>query len=103
MIEEEELQKNALTVGTHVLHNLAALMKEFPDVIGDVRGKGLMIGVELVADPETREPLPVDVVGQLFEDIKDSGVLIGKGGVNGNVRMTIDIKEQTKTYVFTKL
>lgn len=85
MIEEENLQENALQVGTRTLRNLAELMKEFPDVVGDVRGKGLMIGVELVADPETREPLPVDQVGQIFEDIKDAGVLIGKGGVSGNV------------------
>ncbi|XP_001607441.1 alanine--glyoxylate aminotransferase 2, mitochondrial [Nasonia vitripennis] len=85
VIKEENLQENALTVGTRMLHGLAELMKEFPDVVGDVRGKGLMIGVELVADPETREPLPVDQVCQIFEDIKDAGVLIGKGGVKGNV------------------
>ena len=85
MIKEENLQENALKVGTSILEQLAELMKEFPNVVGDVRGKGLMIGLELVADPDTREPLPADQVIQIFEDVKDSGVLIGKGGVNGNV------------------
>ncbi|XP_014233656.1 alanine--glyoxylate aminotransferase 2, mitochondrial isoform X1 [Trichogramma pretiosum] len=85
VIEEESLQENAHTVGTQLLHDLASLMREFPETIGDVRGKGLMIGVELVADPETREFLPADDVAFIFEDIKDSGVLIGRGGVKGNV------------------
>lgn len=60
-------------------------MKEFPTVIGDVRGKGLMIGIELVSNTETRDPLAADEVVQMFEDVKDSGVLIGKGGAKGNV------------------
>ncbi|XP_014217670.1 alanine--glyoxylate aminotransferase 2, mitochondrial [Copidosoma floridanum] len=85
VIEEENLQENARIVGTRIIEALAELQGEFPDVVGDVRGKGLMIGVELVADAETREPLPADQVAQIFEDIKDAGVLIGKGGVNGNV------------------
>ncbi|XP_058794810.1 alanine--glyoxylate aminotransferase 2, mitochondrial isoform X2 [Phymastichus coffea] len=85
IIDEENLRQNALTVGTHLLNNLASLMKDFPALVGDVRGKGLMIGVELVVDPETKEPLPAAAVAQIFEDVKDAGVLIGKGGVRGNV------------------
>ena len=85
MIDEENLQENSHIVGTHLIRNLVTLMKEFPDVVGDVRGKGLMLGIELVANPDTCEPLPVDDVMHIFEDVKDSGVLIGKGGVNGNV------------------
>jgi alanine-glyoxylate transaminase/(R)-3-amino-2-methylpropionate-pyruvate transaminase len=64
---------------------LASLLKEFPLVVGDVRGKGLMIGIELVHDPETKESLPADDIAQIFEDVKDMGVLFGIGGVKGNV------------------
>lgn len=44
------MQKNSEVVGTYFLEELLQLKKEFPDVIGDVRGKGLMIGVEFVTD-----------------------------------------------------
>ena len=50
MIEEEELQENAATVGTHLLEGLSQLRTEFPDLVGDVRGKGLMIGVEMICN-----------------------------------------------------
>lgn len=85
VIEEEELQKNCLEVGTHLLHRLSTLMLEYPNIIGDVRGKGLMIGVELINDPLTKESLDTQSVSDIFEDMKDMGVLVGKGGVNGNV------------------
>ncbi|XP_008544084.1 alanine--glyoxylate aminotransferase 2, mitochondrial [Microplitis demolitor] len=85
IIDEEQLQENCKIVGTHLLHRLSTLMLDYPTIIGDVRGKGLMIGIELVGGVETKEPLPVEQVLDIFEDIKDMGVLIGKGGVNGNV------------------
>jgi alanine-glyoxylate transaminase/(R)-3-amino-2-methylpropionate-pyruvate transaminase len=50
VIKEEKLQENALRVGTHLLQRLAKLRDQFPDVIGDVRGKGLIIGMEMVTD-----------------------------------------------------
>lgn len=87
IIDEEQLQENCKIVGTHLLHRLSTLMLDYPTIIGDVRGKGLMIGIELVGGVETKEPLPVEQVLDIFEDIKDMGVLIGKGGVNGNVRI----------------
>ena len=49
MIDEEGLQQNSDVVGTFFLNELAKLRDEF-EIIGDVRGKGLMIGVELVED-----------------------------------------------------
>ncbi len=49
MIDEEGLQQNSDVVGTYFLNELAKLRDEF-EIIGDVRGKGLMIGVELVED-----------------------------------------------------
>ena len=50
VIKEENLQENALRVGTHLLQRLGKLRDQLPDVIGDVRGKGLFIGVEMVTD-----------------------------------------------------
>lgn len=84
VIEEENLQKNALVVGTHFLKQLEKL-RDKHSVIGDVRGKGLMIGVELVEDRTTRQPLAPGNVSQIWEDCREMGVLIGKGGIHGNV------------------
>lgn len=50
VIKEEKLQENCHHVGTHILHRLAKLRDEMPDVIGDVRGKGLFIGLEMVQE-----------------------------------------------------
>jgi alanine-glyoxylate transaminase/(R)-3-amino-2-methylpropionate-pyruvate transaminase len=59
-------------------------LKSKHDIIGDVRGKGLMIGVEMVKDRQTKEPAKVETV-EIFEKAKDMGLLLGKGGLNGNV------------------
>lgn len=53
--------------------------------MGDVRGKGLMIGIEMVEDKETKAPLAPERMAQIWEDCKDMRVLLGKGGLNGNV------------------
>ena len=50
VIQEEKLQENSLRVGTHLLQRLAKVRDQLPDIVGDVRGKGLMIGIEMVAD-----------------------------------------------------
>lgn len=52
-------------------------------MVGDVRGKGLQIGVELVK-PGTKEPDP-ETTARIMESAKDNGLLIGKGGLYGNV------------------
>lgn len=84
VIEEEQLQKNALEIGTYFLKSLAELKDRY-EIIGDVRGKGLMIGLELVSDRETKAPLGVPHVLEIWEACKDMGVLFGRGGLNGNV------------------
>ncbi|NXX95638.1 AGT2 aminotransferase, partial [Centropus bengalensis] len=81
-IEEDGLQKNSEDVGTYMLLELAKLRDKF-EVVGDVRGKGLMIGVEMVTDKDSRHPLPTEEINQIWEDCKDMGVLIGKGGLYG--------------------
>ena len=81
VIEKENLQENARVVGAHLMD----LLKKIKDPrIGEVRGMGLMIGVELVKDPKTKEP-NTDLAVKVLEAVKDAGVLIGKGGLSGNV------------------
>ncbi|PIO54409.1 hypothetical protein TELCIR_24229, partial [Teladorsagia circumcincta] len=65
VIEEEKLQENCAVVGDYFLKQLASI--DSP-LIGDVRGKGLMIGVEFI--DENGKPLPVDRVGNIFEGVK---------------------------------
>jgi alanine-glyoxylate transaminase / (R)-3-amino-2-methylpropionate-pyruvate transaminase len=60
-------------------------LKEKHEIIGDVRGKGLMIAVELVKDRKTKEPLEPEKIANIFELTKDFGLLVGKGGISGNV------------------
>ncbi|KAM4639016.1 alanine--glyoxylate aminotransferase 2, mitochondrial isoform 4-T4 [Amazona ochrocephala] len=79
-IEEDGLQKNSEDVGTYMLLELAKLRDKFK-IVGDVRGRGLMIGVEMVTDKDCRHPLPAEEVSQILEDCKDMGVLIGRGGL----------------------
>src|ERR687893_791790 len=86
VIEEEDLRRNAATVGAHFRQRLEELKDKHP-AIGDVRGLGLMQGLELVKDRETKEPHPQGVL-HVFEETRRRGVLVGKGGLYGNVIRT---------------
>nr|prf Ala-glyoxylate aminotransferase 2 [Rattus norvegicus] len=79
VIEEENLQRNSQEVGTYMLLKFAKLRDEF-DIVGDVRGKGLWWGIEMVQDKISRQPLPKTEVNQIHEDCKDMGLLVGRGG-----------------------
>ena len=81
VIEEENLASNAQVVGSYLRGKLEELKEKYP-LIGDVRGMGLMQGVELVR--EEKEPA-VEEILQVFEATKRRGLLIGKGGLYGNV------------------
>lgn len=83
VIEKENLQANALNMGSHIMAGLERL-KEKHNIIGDVRGKGLMLGIELVKDRGTKEPAKSECA-QVLETCKDLGLLLGKGGLNGSV------------------
>ena len=83
VIEEEKLLDNAHTVGAHFRSKLEELQAKYP-LIGDVRGMGLMQALELVKDRQTKEPASQELV-QLMERCKENGLLIGKGGLWGNV------------------
>ena len=86
VIEEEDLKRNAAEVGGYLRQKLDGLKEKY-SVIGDVRGMGLMQGLELVKDRETKEPAPQALL-KVFEETKRRGVLIGKGGLYGNVIRT---------------
>ncbi len=86
VIEEDDLLTNARVVGDYFKQRMLELQEKHA-VIGDVRGMGLMLGVELVKDRKTKEPNP-EAVLRVFEETKRQGVLIGKGGLYGNVIRT---------------
>lgn len=94
VIEDENLKRNAAEVGAYFRQGLEGLKEKYP-VIGDVRGLGLMQAVELVKDRETKEPDPHSVL-KVFEETKRRGVLIGKGGLYGNVIRTGVMLNATK-------
>jgi alanine-glyoxylate transaminase/(R)-3-amino-2-methylpropionate-pyruvate transaminase len=82
VIEREKLQESSLKMGAHVLAGLESL-KEKHRIIGDVRGKGLMLGIELVKDHTTKEPAKAECA-QVLENCRELGLLVGKGSLNGN-------------------
>ncbi len=82
-IDEDGLQENARVVGGRLLRGLRRLQQEHA-LIGDVRGMGLMLGVELVTDRATKEPAKAETL-QVLEEARRMGVLLGKGGLDGNV------------------
>ena len=83
VIEKEKLQENAHKTGSFLIKLLKNLKKEHP-IIGDVRGRGLFIGIELVRDKNTKEPADIESK-QLVNRIKDKGVLLSVDGPFNNV------------------
>lgn len=56
VVDDEQMMENAKDVGEYLLSELENMQRKFPDVIGDVRGVGLFIGIELIKDPKTKTP-----------------------------------------------
>jgi len=82
VIEREQLQANSLKIGNYLKSGFAKLAEKHY-LIGDVRGLGLMLGVELVKDRKTKEPAREECAA-VFEKARELGLLIGKGGLTGN-------------------
>jgi alanine-glyoxylate transaminase/(R)-3-amino-2-methylpropionate-pyruvate transaminase len=78
VIEQEQIQQRALKLGGYLREKLLWL-KDKHALIGDVRGMGLLQGVELVANRETKEPA-TDVTKRVVERVKGLGLLVGKSG-----------------------
>jgi alanine-glyoxylate transaminase/(R)-3-amino-2-methylpropionate-pyruvate transaminase len=81
VIEREKLQENSLKLGGRILKGLHKLAEKHT-IVGDVRGKGLMLGVELVKDRDTKEPAKAECA-QVLENAREMGLLLGKGGLFG--------------------
>jgi 4-aminobutyrate aminotransferase len=77
---DHDLQTNSLKVGNRLVQNLVPLAEEL-EIIAEIRGKGLMIGIELVGPKG--EPVP-EKAGEALELARERGLLIGKGGLHGN-------------------
>jgi 4-aminobutyrate aminotransferase len=100
---EHDLQTNAYKVGSHLKNRIDGLSDRV-DIIGEVRGKGLMIGIELV-EPGSGAPNP-PAAAAVMEEAKKEGLLIGKGGMYGNVLRVapaLTLTEEEADEGFTKL
>jgi 4-aminobutyrate aminotransferase-like enzyme/Ser/Thr protein kinase RdoA (MazF antagonist) len=81
VLEEERLQENALQVGNHLLNALRAIDHE---IIGDLRGSGLFLGIELVRDRATLETASTEA-SRVVNAMRELGILVGTDGPHHNV------------------
>ena len=86
IIERDKLANNSMKMGVVLREGLDKLKEKYPKYSGDVRGKGLMQAIEFVVDEPAgdRTPNP-EVVDKLMEETKKRGLLIGRGGLAGNI------------------
>jgi 4-aminobutyrate aminotransferase-like enzyme/Ser/Thr protein kinase RdoA (MazF antagonist) len=102
-VEEENLQERALGVGNYLKESLLSLQERYP-IIGDVRGPGLFLGVDLVLDPVTRSAATAQA-GYVVNRLRESGILTGTDGPFNNViklRPALIISERDVD-IFTKI
>jgi 4-aminobutyrate aminotransferase-like enzyme len=86
LIEKEDLPSRAAENGARLREGLEALKRRFPSKVGDVRGMGLMQAIEIVRDEKAGDRAPdAASLGRLLEEAKKRGLLVGKGGLYGNV------------------
>ncbi len=83
ILEEENVLEKAARLGKILLDGLKEVQKN-SKIMGDVRGRGLMVGVELVKDRKTKAYAPEETL-EVMEEARQRGLLIGKGGLFGNV------------------
>jgi 4-aminobutyrate aminotransferase-like enzyme len=83
VLQDEQLPANALRVGTYLIRKLRELQTRYP-IIGDVRGMGLFVGVDLVTDHGTRAPATRQA-NHIVERLRERGVLAGTDGPYHNV------------------
>jgi 4-aminobutyrate aminotransferase-like enzyme len=93
IMQRDNLAKQAESLGEFIKDNLERLQNRFPLIIGNIRGRGLMWGIELIAatsggdanPPDTGELPIVALTNAVLEHLKDQGILLGKTGLNRNV------------------
>jgi len=79
IMENEQLFDRSNELGDYLKQSLASQLADHP-YVGDVRGKGLLVGIELVKDKLSKEPLGVDLVNKVIGGCKNKGLIIGKNG-----------------------
>jgi len=82
VIRDEGLMENARVVGAYLMDGLRQIGNRHVQ-IGDVRGSGLFVGLELVRDREFREPAP-EIASRMINGLRDHGILIGAAGPYGS-------------------
>ncbi|MFQ6612502.1 MAG: aspartate aminotransferase family protein [Fidelibacterota bacterium] len=86
IVERDNLTENCSTMGKLLRQELERLQQKYPKIIGDVRGMGLMQALELVLDETSHDRTPnPKALDQLMEETRQRGLLIGRGGLYGNV------------------
>ena len=83
ILERENLQKNALDVGTYLIDGIRSIQKDC-SIIGDVRGSGFFIAVELVEDRESRNPATNEAIN-IVNQLKSRGILVNTIGPDNNI------------------
>jgi alanine-glyoxylate transaminase/(R)-3-amino-2-methylpropionate-pyruvate transaminase len=86
VLKEEAPPSHVEAVGNEIRAGFEMLAAKYP-VVGNIRGKGCMQGIEFVKDRETKEPF-AELMSEVFEETKDRGLLIGAGGVKSAFRFT---------------
>ncbi len=89
IIQAEKLAERSAEMGAYLLDGLRGLMRH--QVVGDVRGKGLLLGVELVKDRTTKEPVGAEQLAAVIDYCRDNGVLVGRGGGGRHFGSTITL------------
>ena len=85
IIKRDNLTANAKNMGHRLMDGIKKIQKKYPKTIGEVRGKGLMVGIELVKDETIKDRTPdLDSTNRIMEETKKRGLLIGRGGLYGN-------------------
>jgi 4-aminobutyrate aminotransferase-like enzyme len=97
LIEEDHLADNADVVGRYYRQGLESLKEKF-EPVGDVRGMGLLQAMEFVKDRVSKEPDPA-MTNKFMEECRNRGLLVGKGGLSGNVVRTSPPLNITKSDV----
>jgi 4-aminobutyrate aminotransferase-like enzyme len=83
VLREERLVERSAQLGAHALARLGSEFVDHP-AVGDVRGRGLFLGLEIVRDRTSKEP-DAELAGELRVALRERGVLVGRGGRYGNV------------------
>lgn len=107
IIDEESMKENSKILGAKFMVGMTNLMKHHEDLVGDVRGQGLMIGIEMITvtpddhnektkghsghadisrpiSRSSKRPMPTEEFNWILEDLKEMGLIVGRGGSHGN-------------------